>query len=289
MSDSTAPPSAPPSQPTVAPEPIAPPEPAPAPAPAPAPRLELNGRAATVADLAPALGGYGHFTAMQVRGWQVRGLGFHLARLDAATRELFGMPLSGEQVLRHLRHALADGPGDASVRVNVYSPDGILVTVRPPAEMPAGPLSLCPVPYQRPFAHIKHVGGFAQGHYIKLVEQRGFDEPLLVGADGLVAEGAITNIGFVEGDAILWPQAPMLHGIGMQVLQRELAAAGVPQTHRRVTLTDLASLDGAFVTNSRGIATVGRVGEKPLSRASPLLARVLELFAHAPWDPIRPA
>lgn len=260
-------------------------------------RLELNGETATVAGLLPALGGYGHFTAMQVRGGRVRGLDFHLARLDAATKELFGVALSGERVVDHIRHALADGTRDASVRVNVFSPDGssesaadgepelsVLVTVRPPYEMPAGPLSLCSVPYQRPFAHIKHVGGFAQGHYIKLVERRGFDEPLLVGADGLVAEGAITNVGFIEGDAVIWPQAPMLLGIGMQVLRRELKVAGVPQLRRRVLLCDLASFDGAFVTNSRGVAPVSRIDDLDVPIAAPLLAKVLEAYDKAPWD-----
>ena len=245
------------------------------------------------------LGGYGHFTAMQVRGGRVRGLAFHLARLDAATKELFGIGLSGERVLGHLRHALAGSTENASVRINVFSADGsmepapgtepgisVLVTVRPPREMPAAPWRLCSVPYQRPFAHIKHVGGFAQGHYIKLVEQRGFDEPLLVGEGGLVAEGAITNVGFIEGETVVWPQAPMLLGIGMQVLQRELAAAGVPQTHRRVTLEDLASFDGAFVTNSWGAAAVGRIDELDVPPAAPQLGAVLRFAADAPWDVI---
>ncbi|HXR73585.1 aminotransferase class IV [Actinocrinis sp.] len=273
-------------------------------------RLELNGHAAiTGLELFPALGGYGHFTAMQVRGGRVRGLDFHLARLDAATRELFGVELSGERILAHLRHALGDDSGenddrdgttrDASVRINVFSPDGsaeppagvepeisVLLTVRPPYEMPAGPLTLCSVPYQRPFAHIKHVGGFAQGHYIKLVERRGFDEPLLVGEGGLIAEGAITNVGFIQGDAVVWPQAPMLLGIGMQVLQRELSAADVPQHHRRVLLDDLAAFDGAFVTNSRGIATVRRIDELDIPLDAPLLAHVLDRCAQAPWDAI---
>jgi hypothetical protein len=33
---------------------------------------------------------YGSFTAAQVRGRRVRGLDLHLARLEAASRELFG-------------------------------------------------------------------------------------------------------------------------------------------------------------------------------------------------------
>ncbi len=259
-----------------------------------APRLELNSRPVTATDLIPALSGYGHFTAMQVRADRVRGLGFHLARLDVATRELFDVELPGDRVMAHLRHALSGPePVDASVRINVFSPadnsaDGVsvLVTVRPPADMPAGPLSVASVPYQRPFPHLKHVGGFAQGHHIKLVERRGFDEALLVGPDGRIAEGAITNIGFVAAGSVLWPDAPMLLGTGMQVLQRELATAAVPQQRRPITLADLGSFDGAFVVNSRGVAAVSRIDDVDLPLSAPLLGRVLDLYGQAPWDVI---
>ena len=47
-----------------------------------------------------ALGSYGHFTAMQVRAGATRGLPLHLARLDAANRELFGVPLAGRPTHR---------------------------------------------------------------------------------------------------------------------------------------------------------------------------------------------
>jgi hypothetical protein len=51
------------------------------------PRIEVNGGPATADQLAyPAIVNFGHFTAMQVRGGAVRGLGLHLSRLDSATR-----------------------------------------------------------------------------------------------------------------------------------------------------------------------------------------------------------
>ncbi len=45
--------------------------------------------------------GWGHFTAMQVRGGRTRGLGLHLARLEAAHREVYGRALGGEEVRAH--------------------------------------------------------------------------------------------------------------------------------------------------------------------------------------------
>jgi branched-subunit amino acid aminotransferase/4-amino-4-deoxychorismate lyase len=76
----------------------------------------------------------------------------------------------------------------------------------------------------------------------------------------------------------------MLMGTGMQVLQRELTAAGVSQEHRRVLLGDLGSFGGAFVTNSWGVAPVSRIDDLDIPLAAPLSARVLELYANAPWD-----
>jgi branched-subunit amino acid aminotransferase/4-amino-4-deoxychorismate lyase len=69
-------------------------------------------------------------------------------------------------------------------------------------------------------------------------------------------------------------------------LQRELSAADVPQQHRPVLLDDLTGFDGAFVTNSRGVAAVRRIDELDLPTEAPLLARVHDLYAQAPWDVI---
>ena len=130
-------------------------------------RAEVNGTDASAEQLRDyVLGPYGHFTAMQVRSARTRGLALHLARLDAATRELFGQGLDGDQVRAHIRHALGD-TGDASVRVIIYWPaaspaPAIMVTVRPPAQPATEPQRLMPVPYQRPVPHIKHTGDVGQ-------------------------------------------------------------------------------------------------------------------------------
>ncbi|HEV3292987.1 MAG TPA: hypothetical protein VG123_28765, partial [Streptosporangiaceae bacterium] len=74
--------------------------------------VEIDGHRATVEQLsAAAPAGYGHFTAMQVRNGRVRGLNLHLARLDAANRELFGAGLGTAAVLGYIRHALSGQAG----------------------------------------------------------------------------------------------------------------------------------------------------------------------------------
>lgn len=254
------------------------------------PRLECDGRTATLEqiwalDLSPS----GHFTAMQVRGGRTVGLEFHLARLDAATRELFDVGLDGSVVRAHIRHALADDIEDASVRVNVFKPNAgddvsVMVGVRPPAPAPSDPLSMQAVEYQRPRAHIKHASGFGQGYFSGLAQANGFDETLFVGPDGRIAEGAITNIGFVAADAIVWPDAPWLHGVMMQVLQRELDRAHIVWRYEPVRIADVASFEGAFVTNSRGFASVARIDDLVLPTDAALSRTAKQLIAAAPFD-----
>ena len=256
-----------------------------------APRLELDGRAATLEDIwSLDRSGVGHFTAMQVRDRTTRGLAFHLARLEAATRELFGVGLDGERVRAFIRHALADDVADATVRVNVFRPDGagvsLMVSVRAPAPPPKQGLRLQSVAYRRPSPHIKHASGFGQGYFAGPASGNGFDEALFVGPDGLLSECSITNIAFVDGDAVVWPDAPALRGIMMQVLQRELDLAGVPWRYSPVPLADVGVFDGAFVTNAHGSATVGGIDDVRVPTGAPLMRTVAALLAAAPADPI---
>ncbi|GAA3137650.1 aminotransferase class IV family protein [Streptomyces rectiviolaceus] len=259
--------------------------------PAPLQRLEIDGRAATADRLLwPALGGVGHFTAMQVRGGATRGLGLHLARLDSATRELFDRELDGEHIRELIRHVLRDDIADASVRVIVHAPEGgepsVMVTVRAPGGMPESPQALRSVPYQRPFPHIKHLGGFGQARHGELARRAGFDDALLTGPDGTISEGAVTNIGFYDGSEVVWPDAACLEGITMQLLAPRLAAAGLPTRRAPVTLADLSSYTAVFVTNARGIAPVRRIDATEFAVDEKLMGTLAGLYADVPWDTV---
>jgi branched-subunit amino acid aminotransferase/4-amino-4-deoxychorismate lyase len=256
------------------------------------PQVELDGRTATLEQIWTLdLSARGHFTALQVRGRGTLGLDFHLARLDGATRELFGVGLDGGRVRGYIGHALADDTADASVRVNVFRANAdddvsVMVSVRPPASAPADPQILQTVEYQRPVAHIKHANGFGQSYYGGLAQANGFDEALFVGPGDAISEGSITNIGFIHGDSVVWPNASALRGVMMQVLQRELERAGVAWGYEAVHVAHLASFDGAFVTNSHGLATVARIDDRSLPTEAELLRIGKQLLAAAPYDPI---
>jgi len=257
-----------------------------------APRVEINGRPAGLEQMWELdRSGGGHFTAMQVRERGTLGLDFHLARLDAATRELFGDGLDGDRVRAWIRHALGADVADATVRVNVFRPAGrddvsVAVSVRPPGAPPAAEQCLQTVAYQRPDAHIKRYGGFGQSYYGSLAGENGFDEALFTGPDGAIYEGSITNIGFIDGQTIIWPDGPALNGIMMQVLQRELDRARVPWRRGPVHLPDLPSFGGAFVTNSHGMGTVARIDDLSLPTDAALMRTAERLLAAAAYDPI---
>jgi branched-subunit amino acid aminotransferase/4-amino-4-deoxychorismate lyase len=245
--------------------------------------IEVDGQRPTSEQLAAlALDSYGHFTAMQVRNNSVRGLAFHLARLAGAHREMFGAELDTGAVRGHIRHALAARQAaDASVRVYVRH-QHIMVTTRPPGTMPQEPWRLKTVPYQRAVAQIKHLSDFGQAYYQRQVRAAGFDEALLTGSDGAVSEGSITNIGFHDGSDIVWPDAPALAGITMQVLTAQLGeAAG---RRENVRIADLGKFRAAFVTNARGIAPVGVIDDLTMPVDPALMTSLLEAYESAAWD-----
>ena len=253
-------------------------------------QIEIDGQNATVEQLRGAsVAHYGHFTAMQVRDRRVRGLDLHLARLDTANHEVFGTGLDAAQLRHYVRHALGETTRDASVRISVFETPGgtaTMVTVRPPGDMQPALWRLQTVPYQRSLAHIKHLGDFGQSYFGRLAHRNGFDEALLTGPGGVICEGSITNIGFSDGDGLVWPSAPALAGITMQVLERTLPAYGLSSRHAPVHTADLGSFTAVFVTNSHGIAPVGQIDDLILPVDSTLTKMLTEAYESSGWDPI---
>jgi branched-subunit amino acid aminotransferase/4-amino-4-deoxychorismate lyase len=251
--------------------------------------VEVDGEAvrAEGASRPPTLAAHGHYTVMQVRGVGVRGLTEHLDRLDAANRELYGAPLGGELLRARIRHALAGAAAaDATVRVVVAQEPGggavrIIVVVSAPAEPSASPLRLLPAPYTRPFAHIKHLGTFGQLQYNRVARDRGFDEALLTCPDGTITEGATTNVGFLSGGTLVWPQAPMLHGVTMALLESR-----TDSTREPVRLADLGRFDAALATNSRGVAPVSVIGGHRFPGSTQLVAELIRCYQSIPFDVI---
>lgn len=256
--------------------------------------VQRNGRAATTEELTPlAFAGYAHFTAMQVRGGQVRGLDLHLARLRSASVELFGRALPDDQVRAYLRAALDAGPADLSLTATVYSPAGeftaagsepeVLVRTGPAASGPAGPLTLAAVEHERVLPAVKHVGEVAKTYFLRQAVGQGFDDAAFADRRGRLSEASIWNLAFWDGTAVVWPKAEMLVGTTMGIVRRQLDRMGVPQRTQEISLADLPTLAGAVVMNSwtPGVA-VHRIGPAPLPEAPAFLDLLHQAYEAEP-------
>lgn len=257
-----------------------------------------NGLPATLQDLTPlAFAGYAHFTAMQVRDGRVRGLDLHLARLRAASIEMYGQALPDERILAALRVAIAAGPADASLVATVYSPAGeftvagpelrpeLLVRSSAPSSGPVGPLALAAIAHERMLPAVKHVGEVAKTYLLRQAAAQGFDDAAFVDRHGRLSEASIWNLAFWDGEAVVWPDAAMLSGTTMGIVRRQLDRMGAPQRVRAVTPESVGKLLGAVVMNSwtPGVA-VRRIG----AAALPAAPRFLELL-HAAYQAETPA
>lgn len=256
-----------------------------------------NGRPATAGELAPlAFAGYAHFTAMQVRDGAVRGLDLHLQRLRTASQALFGQALPDDEVRAAMRAARAFAPPDFSLIATVYSPAGeftvagpeavprILVRALPPSSGPAGPLALAMFEHERMLARIKHVGEIAKTWFLREAVAQGFDDAVFVDRQGRLSEASIWNLAFWDGAGVVWPQAEMLQGTTLGIVQRQLDRMGIAQTRREIRARDLPALAGAAVMNSwtPGIA-VHRIGTAGMPPAPDFLALLHRAYrAEAP-------
>jgi branched-subunit amino acid aminotransferase/4-amino-4-deoxychorismate lyase len=260
----------------------------------------LDGRPADASDLrALALVNYGHFTSMQVRGRRVQGFDLHLQRLRDATQELFDTDIEEARVRAAIRDALfATGFADASVRVTAFArgldldtcaqdfaPE-LLVSVAPPAAPPQAALRVKSCVCVRELPHIKHVGTFPLFLQRRLARQAGFDDALLANGDGRVAEGSIWNIGFRDGDSVVWPQAPALRGTGERLLQAGLETLGVTQSSRPVALAEMSRFEAAFAVNSRGVQAIAAIDGLAFAGYGEGVRLLQDALARQPWQAI---
>ncbi|WP_407560866.1 aminotransferase class IV [Streptomyces sp. 184] len=227
-----------------------------------------------------ALLGYGHFTSMRVDNGFVRGLGLHLDRLVRDCATVFGMPLDRGRVLERVREAADGRPGSWIARVTVFDPHldvgrpadnghpAIAVTGRKAPALPVAPIRVAPVRYVRDFPAVKHVGLFGALHVRRQAQLAGAGDALLHDGDGVVSEGPTWNVGFIRDDRVWWPDAAVLPGVTMSLLQ----GGGPDQVTTRITLRDVRRAEAAFATNAAvGVRSISAVGDTELPTGHPVL------------------
>lgn len=261
--------------------------------------LQIDGRPATQDDLAhQALVNYGAFTSFRVEGGGVRGLDGHLARLEAEAVELFGEAV-GEAWLRELMRSALAGRADAWLRVSLFAPEisnrephwvgrpRVMVGVFDSPPPLAGGVRVQSQVYEREAPHLKHVAAFGLLRARRAARQAGFDDALFVDRDGRISEGTLWNIGFIEGEVVVWPQARMLAGKGQALIRAGLDQMGVTQRCEEVRLSDLGRFDGAFLCNSATpAAQIASIDGHVFAGAAPMVERAAEAWRSQPRQAI---
>ena len=143
--------------------------------------------------------------------------------------------------------------------------------------------------YQRTLPHVKHIGGFGQGHHGRTARRAGFDDALFADHMGAVSETSIANIGFLCGGDVVWPErAGAPRASRCSSLEPRIGRPGHPdEPASPCTLADLPACSAAFVTNARGIAPVGRIDENVnLAVDHSLMAALDRVYVEVPWDAV---
>ena len=252
--------------------------------------FQLNGREPTPNELhRMAIVNYGHFTSMQVRGGRVRGMALHLARLDDGNEMFFGRRGDVDDELRlrgWIRQALGE-VADASVRVTVTEL-GVLVSVSDPApDDPRPPLRVRTDGHERPWPAQKHSATMGLWYARRTAAAAGYDDALFVGRDGRVREGSVWNVAFWDGAQVVFPDAPMLRGVTMVLLQIALSMTGIGWTVRPVRLAELPDLLAAAAINSRCPAQpIGSIGDVVFGEHDKLVSALRTAWDTVPWEEI---
>ncbi|HCA86990.1 MAG TPA: aminotransferase [Streptomyces sp.] len=257
--------------------------------------VTLDGKLASAEDLLSlALINLGHFTSMRVDAdGTIRGLSLHMERLVRDCKAVWGADLDTERVRDCIRQGLEGQSGPCTVRVTIYDPKvdmghpadadqpRIMVSVRGAGVMPPEPLRAMSVLYERDLPEVKHVGLFGSLHARRAAQLDGFGDALFVGRDGLVSEGGTWNVGFVDGEGtVVWPQAPVLPGVTMALLQQHAE-------HRitTVTLEQAKGMAAVFATNtSIGVRSLAAIDDTELPVEHPVLSQLRETYLSIPGE-----
>ncbi len=246
-------------------------------------------------DVLQALGlvNYGHFTSMRVENQRIRGLSHHLDRLARDCQVVFGAHLDRDRVRGYVRHALQDMQGSAIVRVTVFDPalelghpgadahPRVLVTTRPAAALPPPSMRVQTMGYQRDLPAVKHIGLFAALLGRRRAQLAGFDDALFVDSASFITEGATWNIGFYDGERVVWPTGDMLTGVTMRLLRQvHDQTVNVP-----VNVGDIVAMQAAFATNTAvGVRPITAIDDVALPGDHPIFEILRKEYEEIPAE-----
>ncbi|WP_322751773.1 MULTISPECIES: aminotransferase class IV, partial [unclassified Frankia] len=139
------------------------------------------------------------------------------------------------------------------------------------------------VRYCRDMPTVKHVGLFGPLRHRRDAQLGGLDDVLFTDTDSFVSEGATWNIGFFDGDRVIWPDADCLAGVTMTLLKR---------THERtitqpVRLAAIRDMHAAFATNAAiGVRAISAIDDIVTASDHPVIQLLRKEYLDIPGEPL---
>lgn len=248
-------------------------------------------------DIKPlALTNYGHFTSMRVERGGVRGLDLHLQRLTRDCRAVFGAELDPDHVRSLARKVVRDARSETlMLRVTVFDPElqlgrpgaeaapQVLVTARPADSRVEPAMRVRTVSYTRDRPETKHVGLFGPLLERRRAQVAGYDDALFADRWSMISEGPTWNVGFFDGERVIWPDAACLPGVTMHLLRRVHHPSAVLPVPR----SSVADMEVAFATNAAiAVRPVSAVDDVVFPAHHPVIELLRKEYAEIRPEPL---
>lgn len=214
-----------------------------------------------------------------------------------ASLSLFGKAFEDAHVLAQLATAVSSSPTAHSLVATVFSHDGeftaagptlgLLIRTTAPACGPWPPVRLMLAEHERSIPEIKHVGESSKTLLLREAVAQGFDDAAFMDRHGRIGEATIWNLAFWDGERVIWPEADILPGVTMRILQRQLRRVGVAQKHATITVDTLKGYQGAALMNSwtPGVE-VHEIGNVAFPATPDFLRHLQAAYANEPEAPL---
>lgn len=224
----------------------------------------------------------------------------HLERVIASSEKLgLRCPLSVDQMEALVREGVAKFPADAElyIRPLVFGSEGFLIPVAEKSQFaltlfdaplpPFSGFSSCLSTLRRPQPNMAPTDAKASALYanstraMREAKERGFDQAIMLDAEGHVAEFAASNLFLVTEDGkVVTPalNGTFLAGITRARVMALLAEAGVQVEERPVKATELNTAREIFSTGNYGKVTPCTRYEDRTLDAGPIARRARELY-----------
>jgi branched-subunit amino acid aminotransferase/4-amino-4-deoxychorismate lyase len=216
--------------------------------------------------------------------------------IGPADVHVFDADLDPEHVRHLVRRALIDVPMPVIARVTAFDPSlelghpgadahpSVLVTTRRAVDVPQPAIRLRSVRYDRDMPEVKHVGLFGALRCRRVAQRDGFDDAVFTDAASNITEVATSNVGFFDGDRVIWPDAAVLPGVTMALLNN---AHDGPLTTASVNLVDLDGMQAAFATNSAvGVRPIASIDHTVWTHENAMLGILRKEYLDNPPEPI---